>query len=163
MALVIAIVVPLVVWTYAKADPELWGIPFFYWYQFLLVIVSVVFGIDLSDNLVYFGLTVLTLNLLVAVIGTLICRALEVDAGTDDTHPTDYLADAGDPEVVDRLDPLSTRRWTHRQRREPPSGSGPPGPWGVRRGRSRHGTHQARRRPAGPSARRRAGCARPRR
>ncbi len=34
--------------------------------------------------------------------------ALGIDAGTDDTHPTDYLADAGDPEVVDRLDPLST-------------------------------------------------------
>lgn len=41
VALVIAIVVPLLVWTFAKADPELWGIPFFFWYQFLLVIVSV--------------------------------------------------------------------------------------------------------------------------
>jgi hypothetical protein len=40
-ALVIAIVVPLLVWTYAKDDPELGGIPFFFWYQFLLVIVSV--------------------------------------------------------------------------------------------------------------------------
>jgi hypothetical protein len=42
VALAIAIVVPLLVWTFAKADPELWGIPFFFWYQFLLVIVSVV-------------------------------------------------------------------------------------------------------------------------
>jgi hypothetical protein len=42
VALVVAIVVPLLVWTYAKADPELWGIPFFFWYQFLLVIGSVV-------------------------------------------------------------------------------------------------------------------------
>jgi SSS family solute:Na+ symporter len=67
-----------------------------------------VFGISLSDNLIYFGLTALTLNLIVAAIGTFICRALDIDSGTDDTHPTDYLADAGDPEVVDRLDPLST-------------------------------------------------------
>lgn len=67
-----------------------------------------VFGISLSDNLIYFGLTALVLNLIVAVVGTFICRALDVDAGTDDTHPTDYLADAGDPEVVDRLDPLAT-------------------------------------------------------
>jgi SSS family solute:Na+ symporter len=67
-----------------------------------------VLGISLSDNLIYFGLTALTLNLIVAAVGTVIFQALGVDAGTDDTHPTDYLADAGDPEVVDRLDPLST-------------------------------------------------------
>jgi hypothetical protein len=42
VALTIAIAVPLLVWTYAKPDPELWGIPFFFWYQFLLVIASVV-------------------------------------------------------------------------------------------------------------------------
>ncbi len=42
IALATAIVVPLLVWTYAKTDPTLWGIPFFFWYQFLLVMVSVV-------------------------------------------------------------------------------------------------------------------------
>jgi len=42
IALTIAIVAPLLVSTYAKNDPELWGIPFFFWYQFLLVLVSVV-------------------------------------------------------------------------------------------------------------------------
>ena len=42
VALAVAIVVPLLVWTYAKTTPELGGIPFFFWYQFLLVIVSVV-------------------------------------------------------------------------------------------------------------------------
>lgn len=41
-ALTIAIVLPLMVWTYARTGPELGGIPFFFWYQFLLVIVSVV-------------------------------------------------------------------------------------------------------------------------
>ncbi|MEO6472193.1 MAG: DUF3311 domain-containing protein [Aeromicrobium sp.] len=40
--LTIAIVLPLLVWTYAKSDPKLWGIPFFFWYQFALVVVSVV-------------------------------------------------------------------------------------------------------------------------
>jgi membrane protein implicated in regulation of membrane protease activity len=42
VALGIAIVVPLLVWTYARTTPELAGIPFFFWYQFLLVVVSVV-------------------------------------------------------------------------------------------------------------------------
>ena len=42
VVLTIAIVVPLLVWTYAKTTPELGGIPFFFWYQFLLVIGSVV-------------------------------------------------------------------------------------------------------------------------
>jgi high-affinity Fe2+/Pb2+ permease len=42
VALVIAIVVPLLVWTFAKTSPDLGGIPFFFWYQFLLVILSVV-------------------------------------------------------------------------------------------------------------------------
>jgi high-affinity Fe2+/Pb2+ permease len=40
--LAVAIALPLLVWTYAKDGPELGGIPFFFWYQFLLVIVSVV-------------------------------------------------------------------------------------------------------------------------
>ena len=39
--LAVAIVVPMLVWTYARTSPELGGIPFFYWYQFLLVGVSV--------------------------------------------------------------------------------------------------------------------------
>jgi hypothetical protein len=41
VVLAVAIVLPLLVWTYAKSDPKLGGIPFFFWYQFLLVIVSV--------------------------------------------------------------------------------------------------------------------------
>jgi high-affinity Fe2+/Pb2+ permease len=42
VALAVAIIAPLLVWTYARNGPELWGVPFFFWYQFLLVIVSVV-------------------------------------------------------------------------------------------------------------------------
>jgi hypothetical protein len=42
VVLAVAIILPLLVWTYAKNDPELGGIPFFFWYQFLLVIISVI-------------------------------------------------------------------------------------------------------------------------
>ncbi len=42
VALTTAIILPLLVWTYARTEPMLWGIPFFFWYQFLLVLVSVV-------------------------------------------------------------------------------------------------------------------------
>lgn len=41
VALAVAIIAPLLVWTYARTSPELWGIPFFFWYQFGLVVVSV--------------------------------------------------------------------------------------------------------------------------
>jgi predicted membrane protein len=36
----IAIVMPLAVPMYARADPALWGIPFFYWYQLLWVFIA---------------------------------------------------------------------------------------------------------------------------
>lgn len=36
----IAIIVPLIVPLYAFAEPSLWGIPFFYWYQLLWVFIA---------------------------------------------------------------------------------------------------------------------------
>jgi hypothetical protein len=36
------VVVPLWVPLYDKADPTLWGFPFFYWFQFLLVICAAI-------------------------------------------------------------------------------------------------------------------------
>ena len=42
ICLAIGIVAPLLVGTYARIEPELGGIPFFYWYQFLLVIIVVI-------------------------------------------------------------------------------------------------------------------------
>ena len=36
--LVPAIVLPLLVGVYDRNDPELWGFPFYFWFQFLLVI-----------------------------------------------------------------------------------------------------------------------------
>lgn len=35
------VIAPLIVSTYAKAEPRLWGFPFFYWYQLLWVVLSV--------------------------------------------------------------------------------------------------------------------------
>ncbi|MBO0829974.1 MAG: DUF3311 domain-containing protein [Streptosporangiales bacterium] len=37
---VIGIVVPLLVTTYTRDEPRLFGFPFFYWYQLLLVFVT---------------------------------------------------------------------------------------------------------------------------
>lgn len=34
------VVALLLVGTYAKKGPELWGFPFFYWYQFLWVFIA---------------------------------------------------------------------------------------------------------------------------
>jgi hypothetical protein len=36
------VVVPLWVPLYDKTDPTLWGFPFFYWFQFLLILCSAV-------------------------------------------------------------------------------------------------------------------------
>jgi Na+/proline symporter len=38
--LAIAVVVPLLVSTYSKEEPRLWGFPFFYWYQLLWVFIA---------------------------------------------------------------------------------------------------------------------------
>ena len=40
--LAVAIVVPLLVSTYAKDEPRLWGFPFFYWYQLMWVFISAI-------------------------------------------------------------------------------------------------------------------------
>jgi hypothetical protein len=37
-----AVVLPLLVGIYAKFDPELWGFPFYYWFQFLLIPIAAV-------------------------------------------------------------------------------------------------------------------------
>ncbi|HEX5087436.1 MAG TPA: DUF3311 domain-containing protein [Nocardioides sp.] len=35
-----AIVLPLLVGIYARSEPDLWGFPFFFWFQFLLIPVA---------------------------------------------------------------------------------------------------------------------------
>ena len=48
---VVAVVLPLLVPTYAKADPHLWGFPFFYWYQLMWVFLSAIL-VSISYRLV---------------------------------------------------------------------------------------------------------------
>lgn len=67
-----------------------------------------VFGVHISENLIYFGMTALVLNLIIAAIGTFVLKAINISAGVDETHPSDYLADAGDPDVEELLDPIET-------------------------------------------------------
>ncbi|ONI72155.1 hypothetical protein BWI15_18960 [Kribbella sp. ALI-6-A] len=46
-----SVVVPLLVSTYARDEPRLWGFPFFYWYQFLWVFLSAI-AVSISYRLV---------------------------------------------------------------------------------------------------------------
>jgi hypothetical protein len=38
--LLIPIVIPLIVPIYARQEPELFGFPFYYWYQFLWILIA---------------------------------------------------------------------------------------------------------------------------
>ena len=38
--LLVGIIVPLLVGTYDRVEPRLWGFPFFYWYQLLWVFLA---------------------------------------------------------------------------------------------------------------------------
>jgi solute:Na+ symporter, SSS family len=59
--------------------------------------------IPFTDTKGYIALTAFVLNVVVAVLLTLVLRALKVEEGDDATHPSDYHADAGDPGVIDTL------------------------------------------------------------
>jgi SSS family solute:Na+ symporter len=56
------------------------------------------FGFD-TKMTIYTGLVAVAVNLLVAVVGTLILRAAKVSDGPDETTVADYSADEGDPRV----------------------------------------------------------------
>jgi SSS family solute:Na+ symporter len=58
-----------------------------------------------TDTLVYIACTAFIINVLVAVVLTVILRALKVDPGVDATSPEDYVADVGEPGVEPELDP----------------------------------------------------------
>ena len=58
-----------------------------------------------TETKVYIALVAFLLNLLVAVVLTVVFRAMKVDEGVDRTRPQDYHADAGDPGVEEELDP----------------------------------------------------------
>ena len=42
LLLLVGIVVPLLVPTYARVEPRLFGFPFFYWYQLAVIAVGVI-------------------------------------------------------------------------------------------------------------------------
>ncbi|GAB3688716.1 sodium:solute symporter family protein [Angustibacter aerolatus] len=56
----------------------------------------------------YIGLTAFVINVVVAVVLTLVLRATRTRDGVDETNPADYRADAGDPRVRD-LPELTTQ------------------------------------------------------
>ena len=58
-----------------------------------------------TQTKVYIALVAFLLNLLVAVVLTVVLRAMKIDPGTDETHADDYLADTGDAGVDPDLDP----------------------------------------------------------
>ncbi len=62
---------------------------------------SSVAAIDLIGKSGYIALTAFVINVVVAVVLTLVFRALKTPAGEDVTVPRDYRADAGDPSVHD--------------------------------------------------------------
>ena len=63
-------------------------------------------GLDTTWT-IYAGFLSLLVNLLVAVVVTVVLRAMKVDDGVDGTAETDYTAEREDPTVRDLPDPLS--------------------------------------------------------
>ena len=59
--------------------------------------------IPMLGKMGYIAMTAFVINLIIAVVATLILRALKVDAGRDETIRGDYFADAGDPRVEKNL------------------------------------------------------------
>jgi SSS family solute:Na+ symporter len=78
------------------------------------------FGLD-TKSAVYAGFLALLVNLIVAVVATLILRAMRVAEGVDGTAETDYTAEREDPTFRDLPEPLE---------------SAPPGAAGEVRGRT---------------------------
>ncbi|MGL5911766.1 MAG: sodium:solute symporter family protein, partial [Phycicoccus sp.] len=62
--------------------------------------------IPVIGSLGYIAVTAFVLNLLVAVLGTLLLRAVKAPEGRDETIRGDYFADAGDPRVEKLATPL---------------------------------------------------------
>lgn len=63
--------------------------------------------IPVVGQLGYIGLTAFVLNLVVAVLLTLLLRAMKQPEGVDETSPADYSAEAGDPELTDAPQPVA--------------------------------------------------------
>ena len=59
--------------------------------------------IPMLGKMGYIAMTAFVINLLIAVVATVVLRALKVDPGKDETIRGDYFADAGDPRVEKNL------------------------------------------------------------
>lgn len=59
--------------------------------------------IPMLGKMGYIAMTAFVINLIIAIVATLILRGLKVDPGRDDTIKGDYFADAGDPRVEKNL------------------------------------------------------------
>ena len=71
------------------------------------------FGFD-TPKTIYVGFVAVAVNLLVAVLVTLVLRAAKAPDGVDGTEPDDYFADEGDPRVTAHplaRTPGGRRRW----------------------------------------------------
>jgi solute:Na+ symporter, SSS family len=62
---------------------------------------SSVATVPFTDTKGYIALTAFVINLIVALILTVVFNATKLSAGVDQTSPNDYLADAGDPGVTE--------------------------------------------------------------
>ncbi|NMO52989.1 sodium:solute symporter [Actinoplanes sp. TBRC 11911] len=65
------------------------------------------FGFD-TKKTIYVGFVAVLVNLLVAVIVTLLLRALKTPDGVDGTTPDDFFADEGDPRIDKSATPVQT-------------------------------------------------------
>jgi SSS family solute:Na+ symporter len=63
-------------------------------------------NVPFTEKQAYIGLTAVAINVIVTVVLTFVLRALKVPEGVDTTHPSDYLADVGDPGVKELPDLL---------------------------------------------------------
>ncbi|MEX2983549.1 monocarboxylate uptake permease MctP [Streptomyces sp. C36] len=55
----------------------------------------------------YIGLTAFALNVIVVIVATFVLKAIKAPDGVDQTSPSDYTADAGDPGVPAELPPAT--------------------------------------------------------
>ena len=69
--------------------------------------------VPFTDTKGYIALTAFVINVIVAVLLTFVFRAMKVAEGADETSPSDYHADAGDPGVEDVLDRRAGHRAYH--------------------------------------------------
>jgi SSS family solute:Na+ symporter len=60
-----------------------------------------------TDQKVYIAITALLLNIIVAVVLTLVLRAVKAPAGSDATQPGDYYSDSPDPKVLATAEPAT--------------------------------------------------------